>query len=162
MRRDPALLHDPEALDRLAVEAETFPAGVVRSEARTLVAQEWLKLPSRRDDALGELKKVVDDPSSESTDVVFVERELVEALLAEQRLDDAVNEVGSHPFDPKVEAEVQRLVVRRRLRRAGFAALVIGLALVAVFIVRARISRKRTMEQGATPRPGGGAVPAKP
>jgi hypothetical protein len=154
VRNAPERLHDPTAVDRLAVEAESFPAGLVRSETRMLVAEAWLKRAARRDDALGELRRIVADPSSGPADAVFAERDLVEALLADQRLDDAAGEVRAHRFDPKAEAEVQRLMRRRWLRRAAYAELLIALALVVVAAsVRARVSRRPSVRLGA---PAGG------
>lgn len=147
---DPAVLHDPGAIDRLAQEAESFPPGLVRAEARALVAESWLKRPMRRDDALSELRKVVDDPSSGSAVAVFAERDLVEALLARKQLDAAADEIRAHPLDSKSAAEVQRLVRRRSLRRAAWTELLAALALVMALVVRARVLRGRAGRRSAT------------
>jgi hypothetical protein len=150
VRRDPALLHDAQAIDLLALQAESFPPGLVRSEARMLVAESWRKVAARHEDALGELRKVVYDPSSGPADAVFAERELVEGLLAKKELDAAASEVRAHPFDPKVEAEVRRLVRRRWLRRAASVELLITVLLGLVLVRRARIVRRRDEPRNAT------------
>ena len=42
IRQDPAVANDPSAIEALARDADTFPAGTVRVDARMLVAEAWL------------------------------------------------------------------------------------------------------------------------
>jgi hypothetical protein len=146
----PPALRDPAAVDALAVEAESFPPGRVRSEARMLVAETWLKVAPRRGDALGELRKVVADPSSGAADAVLAERDLVEALLADNRVDEAAEETRARPFDPRAAAEVQTRLRRRSLRRAAGAELLVAFTLAVMVGVRAwRRRTTRSLVPGA-------------
>jgi hypothetical protein len=142
VRNNPARFQDASIAERLAVDAESFPPGLVRSEARTLVAQVWLALASRRADALRELRRIVDDPSSGAADAAFAERDLVDALIVDQKLDLAAQEVEKHHFDPKAEAKVHRLLQRRFGRRVAIGELVTAL-LLAAFVSYRRMRGKR-------------------
>jgi hypothetical protein len=153
VRGDPARVRDLVAIDRLAVEAESFPPGLVRSEARLLVAEAWLRQPARRADALGELRQVVGDPLSAPADSRYAERDLVEGLLTDGRLDDAAREARAHPFDPQAAAEVRRLLRRRLLRRAAYAELLAALLLAMALTGRARASRRRAAREAPAGHP---------
>jgi hypothetical protein len=144
-RATPGLFADPAALGRVAVETESFPAGLVRSELRLRVAQGWLKLGSHQTEALLELRRVVADPSAGAADRMLAERALVETLLAAGQLDSARDEVEAHPFDGKAAAEVERMVRRRWLERA----VMVGIAFALVGgIVVARIRRRAPLRSG--------------
>jgi hypothetical protein len=138
LRHAPALADDPAASARLAAEAESFPPGLVRSEIRLRLAQAWLRQPMRRDEALGELRRIVSDPSAGAADVVLAERYLVEALLASGQLDAAQDEVLLHPFDPASTADVGRRLHRRHRRRTVEAGLILAAASAAVALGRRR------------------------
>jgi hypothetical protein len=143
LRRDPSALDDPAVATRLAAEAESFPPGPVRSEVRLRIAQAWLRQPTRRAEALDELRRIVSDPSAGAADAVLAERALVEAFLAAGQLDAARQEVVAHPFDPTATAIVERQLHRRFLRRTVEAAL-IAVALAALTVVAfARLRRAR-------------------
>ncbi|HSY22435.1 MAG TPA: hypothetical protein VK841_09990 [Polyangiaceae bacterium] len=136
-RRNPAILGDPGALASLAHDAETFPPGRVRAEARMFVAESWLLVMNRRHDALEELRKVEDDPSSDSTDAVLAHGRLVDAFLTEGWLDEAEREIHSRPTDPSLTDRFQRLVFRRALRRAAIVGLSVLIAFAAIAAARA-------------------------
>jgi hypothetical protein len=140
VRRDPALLNDPVAIQSLAADAEAFPPGRVRAEARMFVAGAWLNRMNRRKDALAELRKVVDDPSSDSQDASIAHRHLVETFLADGQIDAADREVQAHPIDVKLGAQVRRLLRRRTLRRGALVELVafFCLAIAGMAFVRSR------------------------
>ena len=140
VRRDPALLNDGVAIESLATDAEAFPPGRVRAEARMFAASAWMNRMNRREDAIAELHKVADDPSSDSMDATLAHRHLLDTFLAEGRLEEAESEAKSHPIDPQLGLEVQRLVRRRSLRRAARVELVafFGLAVVGLTAVRSR------------------------
>jgi hypothetical protein len=148
VRRDPVLLYDPAAIESLATDAEAFPPGRVRAEARMFVAGAWLHRMNRKEDAIGEMRKVVDDASSDSTDASLAHRRLVETFLADRRLDDAEREVKDHPFDPKLGAEVGELIRHRTLRRAAF--FVVPFALLALV---AGVARARRRDAPSLPSP---------
>ncbi len=138
VRHDPSVLDDPGASAQLAAETETFPPGPVRSEMRLRIAQAWLRQPARRPEAVGELRKIVSDPTAGAADAVLAERDLVDALLTAGQLDAAQEEVTTHPFDPLATAKVGQLLHRRVLRRGGEAGLV---ALTALAVAIAALRR---------------------
>jgi hypothetical protein len=145
VRRDPGLADEPAALDALAVEAEAFPPGRVRAEARVFVAEAWLTRADKHEDAMAELAKVARDPSSDSIDAALAHRRILDAFLADGRLDEAASEVSRSHFDPKVVAEVDRLVRRRALRRVATAELLAAVA--AAVVVVARLGRRGRRER---------------
>jgi hypothetical protein len=121
VRRDPAASSDPAAIDALAHDLETFPPGIVRVEARMVVAEAWLGRMHRPDDAVAQLRFVVVDPKTDVLTHRLAERELVDALAGEGRLDEAAAEARSHEtmLDARFVRQVQQLVARRRIRRAS-------------------------------------------
>ncbi len=147
VRRDPDLAADPGAIDALARDAEGFPPGLVRMEARMLVAEAWLGRMHRTADAIRELELVRDDPKTDPLTSRLAERELVDAYVGEGRIDEAIAEASKHSarLDPKFVRQVKRLVLRRAVQRSAL----IVLAAFAVFAVLAlvRAGRKRTLGQ---------------
>jgi len=140
VRRNQALGNDPAAIEALSRDADAFPPGRVRAEARMFVAEAWLTRLVRPEDAILEFRKVADDPSSDSTDAVLTHRQLAQALLALGRLDEAASEVRSFPAaNPELSDRVNQLVRRRALLRAAITVLVmLTLGLVGVAAARAR------------------------
>jgi hypothetical protein len=129
VRRDPALADDPAALDALAREAESFPPGLVRVEARMLVAEAWLGRMGRPRDAMVELRRVADDPRAGPVTAALAERELVGALAAGGAIAEAAAEARAHAslLDPRFVRDITRLLRRQWIRwgaivvLAGFA-----------------------------------------
>jgi hypothetical protein len=148
VRRDPGLASDPASIDALAREAETFPPGRVRAEARMFVVETWQTRPGKQDDTIAELRKVIVDPSSDSMDAFFARHHFVEALLAAGRLDEAASEVRTHQFEPKIKVEVERLVRRRTLRWSAIAELVAAVGLAIVVVVRALAVGRSASREG--------------
>lgn len=144
VRRDADLSADPGAIDALARDAEGFPPGMVRVEARMLVAEAWLGRMHRPADAIRELALVRDDPKTDPLTRRLAERELVDAYVGEGRTDEAVAEATKYSarLDPRFVRQVKRLVLRRSVQR--FAAIV--LAAFGVFSVVALVRARR---QGA-------------
>lgn len=142
VRRNPALGNDPAAIDALARDAEAFPPGRVRAEARAFVAEAWLTRMNRPQDAIPELRKVTDDPSSDATDADLARRHLVQAFLAVGRIDDAASAIRTSPaLDPELSAQVQQLLGQRMMRRLAAAALLALALLVASAIAAASRTR---------------------
>jgi hypothetical protein len=137
------LASDPASIDALARDAETFPPGRVRAEARMFVVEAWQTRLGKQDDTIAELRKVVADPSSDSMDASFARHHLVEALLAAGRLDEAASEVRAHRFEPKIKLEVERLVRRRTFRWSAIAELVAAVGAAVVVVVRTLTLRAR-------------------
>jgi tetratricopeptide (TPR) repeat protein len=148
VRHDPALAGDPASIDALAREAETFPPGRVRAEARMFVVEAWQTRPGKQEDTIAELRKVIVDPSSDSMDASFARRHLVEALVATGRLDEAASEVRTHQFEPKIKVEVERLVRRRTLRWSAIAELIGAVGVAVVVVMRALAVRRRSNREG--------------
>jgi hypothetical protein len=133
VRRDPAAASDPAAIDALARDLEGFPPGPVRVEARMLVAEAWGGRMHRPEEAIRELRLVAEDPKADPLTQRLAERELVDALVATGRIDEAAAEAQAHKnrLDNRFVKEVGRLLVRRTVRWASLA-LLAAFALLAV------------------------------
>jgi hypothetical protein len=138
VNRDPSLTNDPAAIDALAAAAETFPEGIVRGDARMLVAETWLRRMNRREDAVRELRKVLDDPWSDRLSATFAERDLVGVWLDDGRLDEAVKELHRYHFDSQSQTTVRELLHRRTLRRSAVLAAVVLVGGVIFILMRRR------------------------
>lgn len=140
VRRDPESARDPGAIERLARDAETFPAGRVRVEARMVVADAWLGALQRPGDAVVELRKVVVDPATDPLTASLAERQIVEELATSSSLQDAAAEANAHAnrLDASFVARVRRLARRRWLSAFAQAWVVAFAGLAAAAIVRAR------------------------
>jgi tetratricopeptide (TPR) repeat protein len=144
VRRDPAASSDPAAVDALAHDLESFPPGPVRVEARMLVAEAWIGRMHRPDDAIGELRQVAEDPKADPLTQRLAERELVDALVAAGRIDEAAAEANTHKnrLDSRFVKQVERLLVRRTVRWGSLAVLAAFVLLAVVGLVRAGMQRK--------------------
>ena len=140
VRQDRSLADDPAAVDALARDAEAFPPGRVRVEARMFVAEAWRGRLHRPADALAPLRAVRDDPDAPAVTVRLAAREIVDTLVSEGRLDEASAEAASQAglLDPAFLKQIRAIVRRRTIRwvalaeLAGFAAMV-GVALLRGF-----------------------------
>jgi hypothetical protein len=139
VRRDPSAAADPAAIEALARDLESFPPGTVRVEARMLVAEAWLGRMHRPDAAIAQLRRVTDDPKADPLTGRLAERELVDALVATGRLDEAAAEARAHAarLDPRFVRQVQRLIVRRAVRWVARVVLAAFALLALVGLVRA-------------------------
>jgi hypothetical protein len=142
-RRDPALAGDSAAIEEFAREADTFPPGTVRVEARMLIAEAWLGRMGRPWDALALLRKVVEDPKADPLTASLAERELVEVLVAADRTRDAVDEAHAHAglLDAQFIRGVDRMDRRKWVRRGAIATLAAFVGLAAHSLFRARTHR---------------------
>jgi tetratricopeptide (TPR) repeat protein len=147
VRRDAELSADPGAIDALAHDAEGFPPGMVRVEARMLVAEAWLGRMHRPADAIRELVLVRDDRRTDPLTSRLAERELVDAYIGEGRIDDAIAEATKYSvrLDPKFVRQVKRLVLRRAVQR--FASIVLAAFAVFSIIALVRAGRQRALQQ---------------
>jgi hypothetical protein len=127
VRRDPARASDPGAIDALARDAAAFPAGTVRIEARMFVAEAWLGRlrgiagAASTERALELLRDVRDDPTTDPLTARVAERQLVGALAAAGRLDEAAAEASAHAdrLDAAFMGQTRAGVRRRTMRRAA-------------------------------------------
>lgn len=139
LRRDPALSNDPAAIEGLARQADGFPPGMVRVEARMVVAEAWLGRLERPDDGIAILRLVTAETHIDPLTQRLAERELVEAMLSRGDIDGAVAEVAARParFDSRFAKQVRRLKVRRAVGRGAVAVLAIFGVLALLALVRA-------------------------
>ncbi|MBK8251546.1 MAG: tetratricopeptide repeat protein [Polyangiaceae bacterium] len=140
VRRDPQKNRDAAAIDALALAAEGFPDGPVRSEARLVAAEAYEHVLGRPEAAIKALQAILKDGSAGKSVKVLALSELVTLLEAKGDLDTALEVVESNAdLLPRVTREVQLKVRRRSIARVclGF----LGAALAAALggmIVRAR------------------------
>jgi hypothetical protein len=144
VRHDPVLSSDPATLDALAHEADGFPPGMVRVEARLLVADAWLGRLHRTADAIALLRLVTAETKIDALTLRLAERELVDALVAEGRLDEAIAEVTARParFDLKFAVQVKRLRTRRTVLRVASGVMVLFAGFSLAALVQARRRKK--------------------
>jgi hypothetical protein len=138
VRRDPVLANDPAAIDALVKDAESFPPGSVRVEARLLAAEAYRGRLARPRDQMALLWLVVRDPRA---DVIASREAAVEIVQAEILLGDvdaaarAAAELG-----PKLDAHhkdiVKRLLRRRVAHTAAMGELALFSVLLAVAVAR--------------------------
>jgi hypothetical protein len=146
IRSDPGVADDPREIDALAREAEGLAPGPLRTQARMIVAEAWRGRMQRPNDAVDELRKVTGDPSTDPVTGRLAERELVDALLADSKLDRAADEARANTarLDPPFVARVQRLARRQTWTLAAMADLTAYFALA--FLAIAHTWRTRTWE----------------
>ena len=138
VRRDPVLSNDPAAIDALVRDAEGFPPGPVRVEARLLAAEAYRGRLGRPGRQIELLWQVVRDPRA---DVIASREAAVEIVDAEIRRGDldaaarAAAELGPK-LDAQHTAQIGRLLRRRVAHAAALGELGLVLALLAVAIVR--------------------------
>ena len=149
VRRDASLASDPAAIDALARDAQGFPPGIVRVEARMLVAEAWLGRMGRPRDAMPVLRDVADDPRADPVTAGLAERELVETLAAGGAIEEAAAEARAHAslLEPRFLRGIGQLVHRRWMRRAAIAVIGGFLGLAAMALERAR--RRRALGETA-------------
>ncbi len=132
IRRDPNLSNDPTTLDALALEARTFPPGLVRVEARMLVAEAYLGRLERPADALPLLREVVADPAADALSARQARRALVDALERRGDLQGAARAANADGADPQLARNVALQARRKYVHIASVTAL--GLFLAAAVI----------------------------
>jgi hypothetical protein len=149
VRRSPTLGGDPAALEGLAREAEAFPPGRVRAEARMFVGEAWLARGARLEDAILLFRQVADDRSADSMDALLARRRLVETLLAVGRVDEAADRMEASPaaVPPALSAEVHRQLRMRMLRRGAVVGLVLSILVAARAAARRAGSRVTGMSR---------------
>jgi hypothetical protein len=116
VRRDPLLANSPEAIGSLAKDAESFPRGPVRVEARLLAAEAYRARLHRPDQQIALLWLVVRDPSASDVESREAAVEIVLAEIARGDLDAATRaqaELGTK-LDAAHASMVARLLRRRR------------------------------------------------
>lgn len=141
VRRDPKTSDDAAAIDSLARDAEGFPPGPTRGEARMVCADAYLARLHRRADGEAELRRVTDDPKADPLLRRQAAVELLDALLDDGNLEGAreVTESEGKLLDRK---QARRIVVasrRRWLHRGSLVVLALFGLLAATAVVRASL-----------------------
>jgi hypothetical protein len=127
VRRDPALANDPAAIDGLVKEAETFPPGPVRVEARLLAAEAYRGRLGRPKDQLALLWLVVHDPKADVIAAREAAVEIVDANILLGDLDEAARAAAE--LGPRVDAHHRTQIAHLLRRRLAHAASLVELAL---------------------------------
>lgn len=138
IRRDPALANDPREIDALARDADSFPEGRVRVEARMIVAEAYLGRLARPREGLVMIDRIVDDPACDPLTRRTATRRAVEVMLAANDVDAAAALVRRTHADPEVRAIVAARLRRRAAHRASLVTISVLVLLAAAAIVRAR------------------------
>jgi hypothetical protein len=156
-KREPALASDLVAVSAFAGDVEAFPPGMVRSEARTFVAAAWMGL-GRPAESAHVFRLVLADPAADGGSSLVAARGLVDALVADGRMDEASKEVQRYRnlIDAETVQRVEQLALRRTLVRGGILGLVVLAVLatlVLAWVLRARRAAPtdalRSSSQGA-------------
>lgn len=140
IRNDPDLSNDPAVLERLAVQAGAAPGSSIRADARMVVAEAWLGRLHRTNDALALLRLVADDAAADSLTRRLAEREIVDTLVMQGRVQSAALELRAHEsdVDARFARQIRRLERRLWLRVGAVAELVLFAALAALALLRAK------------------------
>jgi hypothetical protein len=117
VRRDPRLAADRAVVDGLARDADRFPDGRVRAEARLLAAGAYRHTFGDPGAAVAPLGAVLADGSADRLTRVLALDELVAIHRSMGALGAAREAVDRYPtLSPPLHAEIHRLVRRERLR----------------------------------------------
>jgi len=140
VRRDPALANDPAAIDALARDADAFPPGLVRVEARMLVGEAWVGRMNRHADGIAVLRQIVDDPKSDPLTARQAARLLVDTMAQDGDIDRAANAARElrTKLDPAFVTSIERRVRRRTLHYAAIGDLIALAAFVAAALAMAK------------------------
>ncbi len=139
VRRAPAALADRAAIDALAHDAEGFPAGRVRGEAR-LVVGESLRRMNDSPGAETALRLAASDDAADPLTKSLALSDLVAVLRERGDLRAALAELDAHPAVlPTLRADVARLARRERIRVVAIG--VLGAVIIAALVALLRFAR---------------------
>jgi hypothetical protein len=142
VRRDRVASRDPVALAKLAQDADAFPPGAVRVEARMLVG-DTLLAQGDLNKALPLLDLVDADPMTDPILHHQAAHELVDAYLLENDPEDAMKVAMRPHEDPALRDKVKRSI-RRAHARSG------ALLVLALFASASSIAIARGAARGKT------------
>jgi tetratricopeptide (TPR) repeat protein len=140
VRRSPAKLADRAEIDALARDAEGFPPGRVRGEARLVVGESLRRL---KDGPAAELalRQAASDDAADPLTKSLALSDLIAVLRDRGDLKAALAELDARPgVLPTLRIDVARLVRRERLRNVAFA--VLGALALAALIAVVRLVRR--------------------
>jgi hypothetical protein len=138
VRRDPLLANSPEAIAALVEDAETFPPGPVRVEARLLAAEAYRGRLHRPADEIALLWQVVNDPEADIVESREAAGEIVLAEIGENDLDAA--KIAQAELGTKLDTMHTSLLAHLLRRRTALAVAKpeLGIVLVLFGIALAR------------------------
>lgn len=142
LRRDRIAARDPAALDKLVADADGFPPGQVRIEARMLAGDAFLARGDRAK-ALVLLEKVATDPLVDAILLHQSSHELVDAYLAADDPGSALRIATLPREDPSLAKKVRTWVRRRNLRLVALG--VLGLFALGTVAALGRAGRRGEM-----------------
>ena len=139
IRRDPNATSDAAAMDRLARDAETFPKGAVRNEARMVVAEAYFARLGRPSDARVPLAAILAEDDGDLLLRQQAAQRLVDLDLADGRFAEAES-AAAHvaKAQPALLARVHRLQRRHWLHFASIGVVGIFALLAAAGTARGR------------------------
>lgn len=137
VRRDPALAANPEAIAALEEDAEAFPPGRVRAEARLLSGTAWLRRFGEPSRAIPPLSAVVNDTQAEPLLRRLALGQLIEAHRALGDISAAKAEVDAFPdLLPDLREAVHREARRAWIMRGAISLVALVLAIGALSALR--------------------------
>ena len=143
IRRDHVAARDPAALDKLVADANGFPPGLVRVEARMLAGDAFLAQRNYAK-ALPLLELVITDPKVDPISFHQASHELVDAYLANEDPDSAARIAAIPREDPGLAKKVK--IWRRRKSGRGIANDVLATFAIACFVAVARAIRRGELD----------------
>ncbi len=123
VRRDETLANSLAAIQRLEREAERFPPGLVRAEARQLVGEAYLSRLQRPREAARVLHALANDDAAPQDVRSLAAERLVQARALMGEEVSAASEVSAMRVDPEVQHDARVLARRAMLRMASWVTL---------------------------------------
>ncbi|MGH7328401.1 MAG: hypothetical protein ACREJX_08630, partial [Polyangiaceae bacterium] len=139
IRRDHVAARDPTALGKLVADANDFPPGLVRVEARMLAGDAFLAQRNYAK-ALPLLELVITDPKCDPISFHQASHEVVETDLANGDPDSAARIAALPHEDPGLAKKVK--IWRRRKSGRAIANVVLAAFAIACFVAIARAIRR--------------------
>jgi hypothetical protein len=140
VRRAPAKLEDRAAIEALSRDAEAFPAGRVRGEARLVVGESFRRMNDSRA-AEGALRLATTDDAADPLTRSLALSDLVALLRERGDVKAALAELDAHPgILPTLRLDVARLLRREWIRDGAFA-VIAAVALAALASVAKLVRR---------------------
>jgi hypothetical protein len=144
VRRDPRVANDPRELEGLEREAQTFPPGRVRAEARFLVGEAWLGRMDRPRDALRVFRLLATDPHADPDLRDIAGARMLDARRILGEAAEAVEDLRAVQSSQELQAQARVLARRGTLHRVALGVLALAFLLgVAALATAARNGRMR-------------------
>lgn len=143
VRRDEALASSLAGIQALDRAIATFPAGLVRAEARMLVGEAYLSRLDRPQDAVRVLRALAEDPSAPRDLRSLAAERLIDARSNLGQEQAVADEVRALPVDPEVRREAivraRRAKIRMGARGTLLSCVVLGAFAIAWTVREGRV-----------------------